>query len=160
MDKTHRRMIVIAIVLIVFCIVDNVNSRYDKVLRDKLRLKFANIDKMLESVEDADESGISEIENAETIKKVTGVLALLLGLIFLVLWSNLSLSHKFLFLFFASIYLVGMKIIDYEYLYQMHLNGEGLTIARHLIVRIFPAFLFLLLFITAQLYKPIPQDVD
>ncbi len=160
MDKFQRRMIVIAVVFIVFCIVDDFNGRYDQVLRDQLKQKFDNIETLQDFDNDADESGISEIKNAETIKKVTGVLALVLGLFFLYLWSNLSLSHKFLLLSFASLYLAGMKIIDYEYLYQMHLNSENLTIARHLIVRIFPAFLFLILFATTRLYKPIPQDAD
>ena len=160
MDKIHRRMIVIAVVLIVFCIVDDNNSRYDRVLRDKLKQKFDNIDTLQDFDKDVDASTVSEIENAETIKKITGILALLLGLFFLYLWSNLSLSHKFLFLSFASIYLAGMKIIDYEYLFHMHLNSESLTIARHLIVRIFPAFFFLILFATTKLYKLIPQDTD
>ena len=162
MDKFHKRMIVIAIVFIVFCFVDDNNSRYDRVLRDKLKQKFDNIDTLQDFDKDNDNDAltVSEIDNAETIKKITGILALLLGLLFLYLWSNLSLQHKFLFLSFATLYLAGMKIIDYEYLYNMQLNNEGLTIARHLIVRIFPAFFFLILFATTKLYKPIPQDED
>ena len=157
--KDHRRLIIAAVVLIAFCLIDTFNAKYDKVLRNSLRERFNRIDELETSLTLGAEVS-TNIENAEMNKKIISIFVFVVGFLLLIFWVILNLKHKFTILFFLLVYLAGAKFIDYELLFQWSLNSETLLIAKHIIVRVFPAFLFLIMMLTVEFYRPLPKDSD
>jgi len=157
--KNQIRLVIAAVIFIVFCLIDTFNAKYDKILRKSLSEKFNTIDE-LDVSQNTDNSATIAIENAETNKKLINIFVLLTGFALLILWVSLDLKHKFAIISFLLIYLAGMKFMDYELLYQWSLNADNMLIARHVITRVFPAVLFLILTITVEFYKPLPKDLD
>ena len=87
--KNQIRLVIAAVIFIVFCLIDTFNAKYDKILRKSLSEKFNTIDE-LDVSQNTDNSATIAIENAETNKKLINIFVLLTGFALLIL---LSLIH-------------------------------------------------------------------
>ncbi len=166
----YLNLIILAVSGVLFVLADSFNVNFESKLMQVQKKKINYLlkeNKVSESIE-ADKKIISEstlentiknkVKTLESLKAISEILSVISLIVLAFAWFNAPLHYKFMTLFLFLLYAAGIHFIDLEKVSMMSIYDQSTKINKYILVRIFPALLFGLMFLTTVVYKSISKD--